>query len=247
MLLPMHDSRSAFIFPPFPPEAPHSVLPDFDDNNIPQGPPVYLNTDDVTVSEDSPASWDSDLSLTPAAILPTSAAATTAATTAAAAAAAGIPSPSKSFNLPDIDASMDDLAPKIEEQDSSDDLHSIKTSTPSTADINSPSINSSSPSSFAPVNPPRKRGRPRKNPLPVPGAQVKITKGRSKTGCVTCRRRKKKCDEAKPFCFNCQKNAVVCEGYPPKELWKSGRQKLEEGKSIRGTNCACLYMHMLSG
>lgn len=30
--------------------------------------------------------------------------------------------------------------------------------------------------------------------------------------------------------MNCQKNAVVCEGYPPKEIWKSGRQKLEDGK-----------------
>ncbi|CAG7999184.1 unnamed protein product [Penicillium salamii] len=45
---------------------------------------------------------------------------------------------------------------------------------------------------------PRKRGRPRKHPLPVPGNQAKITKGRSKTGCITCRRRKKKCDETKP-------------------------------------------------
>lgn len=31
-------------------------------------------------------------------------------------------------------------------------------------------------------------------------------------------------------CLNCQKNAVVCEGYPKKEVWKSGKQKLEDGK-----------------
>lgn len=80
-----------------------------------------------------------------------------------------------------------------------------------------------------PVNLPRKRGRPRKHPLPVPGGQVKVAKGRSKTGCITCRRRKKKCDETKPSCLNCQKNAVVCEGYPPKEIWKSGKQKMEDG------------------
>ena len=48
--------------------------------------------------------------------------------------------------------------------------------------------------------PKRPRGRPRKHPLPSPSAAAKITKGRSKTGCVTCRRRKKKCDEAKPEC-----------------------------------------------
>ncbi|CAG8948406.1 unnamed protein product [Penicillium salamii] len=31
-------------------------------------------------------------------------------------------------------------------------------------------------------------------------------------------------------CLNCQKNAVVCEGYPPKEIWKSGRQKMADGR-----------------
>jgi len=45
----------------------------------------------------------------------------------------------------------------------------------------------------------RPRGRPRKHPL-IPLAANKITKGRSKTGCLTCRKRKKKCDEAKPRC-----------------------------------------------
>ncbi|KAJ5163728.1 Protein of unknown function DUF3468 [Penicillium coprophilum] len=104
--------------------------------------------------------------------------------------------------------------PKVEEMEElDDDLLSIKQ-----ADVES----------GAPVPVPRKRGRPRKHPLPVPGGQAKITKGRSKTGCITCRRRKKKCDETKPACQNCQKNAVVCEGYPLKEIWKSGRQRLAD-------------------
>ncbi|KAJ5773582.1 hypothetical protein N7457_008478 [Penicillium paradoxum] len=104
--------------------------------------------------------------------------------------------------------------PKVEELD--DDLLSIKP-----VDVES----------GAPAAVPRKRGRPRKHPLPVPGGQAKVTKGRSKTGCITCRRRKKKCDETKPACLNCQKNAVVCEGYPPKEIWKSGRQRLADAQS----------------
>ncbi|KAL4908046.1 hypothetical protein BDW74DRAFT_148500 [Aspergillus multicolor] len=108
-----------------------------------------------------------------------------------------------------------DVVPKVEELDDSDGLASIKALEPAAA----------------PVNVPRKRGRPRKHPLPVPGGQLKITKGRSKTGCITCRRRKKKCDETKPACLNCQKNAVVCEGYPPKEIWKSGKQKLEDART----------------
>jgi hypothetical protein len=77
--------------------------------------------------------------------------------------------------------------------------------------------------------PKRPRGRPRKHPLIPSLATNKITKGRSKTGCLTCRKRKKKCDEAKPRCMNCEKNAVVCEGYPEKQIWKSGKERAEEG------------------
>lgn len=33
---------------------------------------------------------------------------------------------------------------------------------------------------------------------------------RSLTGCLTCRRRKKKCDERKPICIACTRNSVQC-------------------------------------
>jgi hypothetical protein len=33
---------------------------------------------------------------------------------------------------------------------------------------------------------------------------------RSRTGCFTCRRRKKKCDEAKPICRGCERNRLQC-------------------------------------
>ncbi|KAJ5808586.1 hypothetical protein N7474_009855 [Penicillium riverlandense] len=112
---------------------------------------------------------------------------------------------------------MDLMSPKIEELDD-DDLQNIKSARVETAPGASVAV-------------PRKRGRPRKHPLPTPGSQAKVTKGRSKTGCITCRRRKKKCDETKPACLNCQKNAVVCEGYPPKEIWKSGRQKQADART----------------
>lgn len=125
----------------------------------------------------------------------------------------------------DADLSMGDVTPKVEEVDDADDLQSIK---PVGVDPLANADSTHPDSTALPVNVPRKRGRPRKHPLPAPGGQVKITKGRSKTGCITCRRRKKKCDETKPACLNCQKNAVVCEGYPPKEIWKSGKQKQED-------------------
>ncbi|KAJ5846130.1 hypothetical protein N7534_009799 [Penicillium rubens] len=115
-------------------------------------------------------------------------------------------------------AQLDDIMeiPKVEElEEVDDDLLNIK---PADVESGAPAV-------------PRKRGRPRKHPLPAPGGQAKITKGRSKTGCITCRRRKKKCDETKPSCLNCQKNAVVCEGYPLKEIWKSGRQRQADARS----------------
>lgn len=87
----------------------------------------------------------------------------------------------------------------------------------------------------------RGRGRPRKHPIPPKNVQ-KITKGRSKTGCITCRRRKKKCDETKPDCMNCVKNAVFCEGYHEKTIWQPGRQKSRSGDMSALVACpsACL-------
>ncbi|KAB5572394.1 fungal transcriptional regulatory-like protein [Coniochaeta sp. 2T2.1] len=43
---------------------------------------------------------------------------------------------------------------------------------------------------------------------------------RTKTGCLTCRRRRIKCDEAKPRCTNCTKSRRVCEGYNQRITFK---------------------------
>ncbi|KAF0325769.1 C6 zinc finger domain protein [Colletotrichum asianum] len=50
-------------------------------------------------------------------------------------------------------------------------------------------------------------GRPRAN-------RTKNTKTRS--GCVTCKKRRIRCDEAKPSCLNCAKSKRTCEGYVQK-------------------------------
>jgi hypothetical protein len=87
------------------------------------------------------------------------------------------------------------LVPKLEPIDDIDmsDLSDVKESiVPETPETTSPS------SMLAQVK--RPRGRPRKHPKPSPEALAKVAKGRSKTGCITCRRRKKKCDETKPGC-----------------------------------------------
>ncbi|RYP53088.1 hypothetical protein DL768_001865 [Monosporascus sp. mg162] len=64
----------------------------------------------------------------------------------------------------------------------------------------------------------RPRGRPRKHPVAQPTVTNKVAMGRSKTGCM-----------------NCEKNAVVCEGYHEKQIWKSGREKAEEGTRYDST------------
>ncbi|KAL2839057.1 fungal-specific transcription factor domain-containing protein [Aspergillus pseudoustus] len=160
-------------------------------------------------SNDSPESWDGD---GPSDSSPPGDAGVKVPTT--------LIGPSTIFRFNVVASPEPDVVPKVEELDDSDELQSIKPLGVEPATTTDASV--------VPVNVPRKRGRPRKHPLPIPGGQLKVTKGRSKTGCITCRRRKKKCDETKPACLNCQKNAVVCEGYPPKEIWRSGKQKLEE-------------------
>jgi hypothetical protein len=42
---------------------------------------------------------------------------------------------------------------------------------------------------------------------------------RSRTGCKTCRKRKKKCDEAKPTCRNCIRGNFACAGYTKEISW----------------------------
>jgi hypothetical protein len=95
----------------------------------------------------------------------------------------------------------------------------------------------------------RPRGRPRKHPKPDPeeSKTKSAPKARSKTGCRTCRRRKKKCDETKPMCMctfvlrawltspgiSCEKNNVECEGYPIKTIWRSGKQKTIYRRKLR--------------
>ncbi|KAK1141322.1 hypothetical protein N8T08_009229 [Aspergillus melleus] len=42
---------------------------------------------------------------------------------------------------------------------------------------------------------------------------------RNKQGCWTCRLRKKKCDEGRPYCSTCNSLSIPCYGYGPKPEW----------------------------
>lgn len=85
------------------------------------------------------------------------------------------------------------IVPKLEPVEDELNLNDLKAA-PLTPGLQDPSSNGSQ------VKQKRPRGRPRKHPLTPAVSASKVTKGRSKTGCITCRKRKKKCDEAKPRC-----------------------------------------------
>lgn len=74
----------------------------------------------------------------------------------------------------------------------------------------------------------RKRGRPPKDPSTAT-VRPRKEKNRTRTGCITCRKRKKKCTEERPVCSNCQRINYVCE-YPEAEVYKTGSEKADEGQ-----------------
>lgn len=48
----------------------------------------------------------------------------------------------------------------------------------------------------------------------------KPKKTKSRNGCVTCKKRRLKCDETKPLCQNCIKKGIVCGGYAINFKWR---------------------------
>ncbi|OJD19125.1 hypothetical protein AJ78_00911 [Emergomyces pasteurianus Ep9510] len=52
-------------------------------------------------------------------------------------------------------------------------------------------------------------------------------RSRTKTGCLCCRLRRKKCDEEQPACRNCQKRGLVCSWLGSKEF--AWRLKMKQG------------------
>lgn len=54
----------------------------------------------------------------------------------------------------------------------------------------------------------------------------KVTK--SRTGCLTCKRKRLKCDETKPACLKCVKKNIVCGGYATRFKWRSFNDNNDE-------------------
>ena len=102
------------------------------------------------------------------------------------------PSDTQSVSRREARTSSAEIVPKVEETELQ--LADVK---------EEPSVDDEPISPTEPVRIRRARGRPRIHPPRSPTTLSKQAKARSKTGCTTCRKRKKKCDETKPFCkFN---------------------------------------------
>ncbi|KAL8700659.1 MAG: hypothetical protein Q9224_000862 [Gallowayella concinna] len=59
-----------------------------------------------------------------------------------------------------------------------------------------------------------------KSSVQVLNANSAKARKRTKTGCLTCRRRRIKCGEERPTCNNCVKSKRNCEGYTPRVIFK---------------------------
>ena len=57
---------------------------------------------------------------------------------------------------------------------------------------------------------------------------AKLSRKRTKTGCLTCRKRRIKCGEERPVCRNCVKSKRQCEGYAQRVVFKPPSFNLQQ-------------------
>ncbi|KAJ2991163.1 hypothetical protein NUW58_g2623 [Xylaria curta] len=77
-------------------------------------------------------------------------------------------------------------------------------------------VSNDSSAQSQPQRPPSPDGHDDEDPSQKRGPVRK----RTKTGCLTCRKRRIKCDEGKPTCNNCLKSKRQCEGYNQRVIFK---------------------------
>ncbi|KAJ5138093.1 Zn(II)2Cys6 transcription factor [Penicillium atrosanguineum] len=76
------------------------------------------------------------------------------------------------------------------------------------------------PTTSANVQPAPSSAFPERSAIQVAPKRKRVFSNRTKTGCMTCRRRKKKCDEQHPACNNCTRGGFLCEGYSTRTPWQ---------------------------
>ncbi|KAI0430165.1 hypothetical protein F5Y09DRAFT_239004 [Xylaria sp. FL1042] len=75
-------------------------------------------------------------------------------------------------------------------------------------------------SNNSPTKPQQRPSSPDGNDEEDPSQKRGPVRKRTKTGCLTCRKRRIKCDEGKPTCNNCLKSKRQCEGYNQRVIFK---------------------------
>lgn len=55
----------------------------------------------------------------------------------------------------------------------------------------------------------------------VAGGATAKPRSKSRNGCITCKLKRLKCDELKPFCMNCENKKIKCGGYATRFKWRS--------------------------
>ncbi|RMD42938.1 hypothetical protein DV735_g2214, partial [Chaetothyriales sp. CBS 134920] len=71
------------------------------------------------------------------------------------------------------------------------------------------------------IAPPKSTPKPARSLSIDNGAIVKPKQSKSRNGCVTCKKKRLKCDETKPHCQQCAKRKVPCEGYRKDYKWRA--------------------------
>ncbi|KAI0478787.1 hypothetical protein GGR56DRAFT_689771 [Xylariaceae sp. FL0804] len=67
---------------------------------------------------------------------------------------------------------------------------------------------------------PHRSSSPEGQDEPSSAQKKAAVRKRTKTGCLTCRKRRIKCDEGRPTCNNCLKSKRQCEGYNQRVIFK---------------------------
>ncbi|KAH7134510.1 fungal-specific transcription factor domain-containing protein [Dactylonectria estremocensis] len=67
-------------------------------------------------------------------------------------------------------------------------------------------------------------------------SQTEVSRQKSRDGCATCKKRRRKCDEMKPACSQCLQRQVACGGYSKKLTWKNERLQDYEGLNLATTS-----------
>lgn len=52
-------------------------------------------------------------------------------------------------------------------------------------------------------------------------------------GCITCKKKRLKCDETKPTCVQCEKRSVECEGYKKDYKWRTFEETTRNSKAAK--------------